>query len=133
MRASSSPSSASDVRLTAAARDDGCRPGAVAAALALALACAGTVAGAAPPAPREHTVAIDGMAFQPATLRVRRGDRVVWVNRDLVPHTATATDRSFDSGRIAAGQRWAFVAERSGTIAYDCTYHPAMTAAIVVE
>jgi plastocyanin len=133
MRASSSPSSASDVTLTVSARDDGRRPGAVAAALVLLLACGGVSADAAPPAQREHTVAIDGMAFQPATLRIKRGDRVVWVNRDLVPHTATATDRSFDSGRIAAGKRWAFVAERRGTIAYDCTYHPAMTAAIVVE
>ena len=83
--------------------------------------------------PAEHTVVIDGMAYQPATLHVKRGDRVVWVNRDLVPHTATARRGAFDSGNIAAGARWATTATQAGTLAYGCTYHPGMTATLVVE
>ena len=88
---------------------------------------------AAPAPPRQHTVVVEGMAFTPSTLSVKRGDRIVWVNRDLVPHTATARDRSFDSGRIAAGAAWSRVAVRRGRFAYDCTYHPTMTGTLVVE
>jgi len=98
-----------------------------------AAACARAARGAQPAAAGRHTVVIEGMAFSPATLHVRRGDRITWVNKDLVPHTATAKDRSFDSGRIAAGASWSRVASRRGTLEYDCTYHPTMTATLVVE
>jgi len=71
----------------------------------LALAAAPLFAGAAPPAAkpgRVLAVAIEDMRFAPATLAVRPGDRVVWTNRDLVPHTVTARDGRFDSKAIAA-------------------------------
>jgi len=42
------------------------------------------------------------MQFNPAELTVHRGDRVVWVSKDLFPHTATAKDKTFDSGTIDA-------------------------------
>ena len=83
--------------------------------------------------PARHTVVIEAMVFTPATLHVKRGDRVVWVNKDLVPHTATAKARAFDSGRVAAGAAWTWVAARQGTFAYDCTYHPTMTGTLVVD
>ena len=44
-----------------------------------------------PVPPRRHVVEIRGMAFHPAVLEIHRGDTVVWVNRDFVPHTATGT------------------------------------------
>jgi len=46
--------------------------------------------------PRTRTIAIDGMRFEPADLTIRAGDTIVWVNKDLFAHTATA-DGSFDS------------------------------------
>jgi len=80
-----------------------------------------------------RTVAIEGMAFSPAALTVRRGERITWVNRDLVPHTVTARDGSFDSGGIAAGASWSTVAARAGHLDYACTFHPTMTASLVVR
>lgn len=80
-----------------------------------------------------HTVVIDAMAYTPATLRVKRGDTVVWVNKDPFPHTATAGDRSFDSREIASGKRWSYVAKTAGTHAYVCTLHPTMKATLIVE
>ena len=103
------------------------------AACAAALALAVPAAWAQSPAPRQHTVHIDGMAFVPAALHVKRGDRIVFVNQDLVPHTATAKDGAFDSGRIAAGASWALTASRSGRVALVCAYHPTMTATLVVD
>ena len=37
-----------------------------------------------------HTVAIDGVKFDPETIAVKAGDTVVWVNQDPVPHTVTS-------------------------------------------
>lgn len=100
--------------------------------MAMLAALAGAAGGAQPSAQR-HIVVVEGMAFNPATLHVRRGDTVVWINKDLVPHTATAKDRAFDSGRVAAGAQWSYQAARSGSFAYDCAYHPTMTGTLVVE
>jgi len=80
----------------------------------------------------EHVVTIEGMAFKPATLTIKRGDSVSWQNQDLVPHTATAAGR-FDSGSIAQGKRWRFTPKTAGRYDYACTYHPGMKAVVVVE
>jgi hypothetical protein len=48
-------------------------------AIALAIACA-FAAHAADAAPQTHTVVIEGMRFNPETLAVHRGDRIVWRN-----------------------------------------------------
>ncbi|MGE5525604.1 MAG: cupredoxin family copper-binding protein [Rhodospirillaceae bacterium] len=80
-----------------------------------------------------HTITIEAMSYSPATLRVKRGDTVVWINKDAFPHTATAADRSFDSGEIPSGKRWRYVAKTSGTHPYVCTFHPTMKATLIVE
>jgi plastocyanin len=80
----------------------------------------------------EHIVTIEGMAFRPATLTVKSGDRVTWRNLDLVPHTASAAG-GFDSGAIAPGQAWTWTAHAKGRHAYVCTYHLGMKATVVVE
>jgi len=83
--------------------------------------------------PTEHSVVIENMQFNPPQLTVHRGDRIVWVNKDLFPHTATAVSKTFDSGSIAAGGSWSWVARSSGEFAYGCTFHPTMKGAIKVQ
>lgn len=92
------------------------------------------LAGAAPLAAQAatHTVTIEGMKFAPATLTVKRGDRIVWRNKDVVPHTATAS-KAFDSGSIAAGRSWSHAAPKPGRYDYVCTFHPGMKATLVVQ
>ena len=80
-----------------------------------------------------HTVVIENMQFTPAELSVHRGDRIVWVNKDLFPHTATAASHAFDSGGIAAGSSWTYVASKAGEYAYGCTFHPTMKAILKVQ
>ena len=79
-----------------------------------------------------HTITIEGMQFSPSDVTVKAGDRVVWVNNDLVPHTATAT-KVFDSGSIAPGKSSATAAPRPGRYEYGCTFHPTMKAVLIVE
>lgn len=87
---------------------------------------------ALPAAAATHTVAIESMQFSPAVLTVRRGDQVVWINKDLVPHTATAA-RAFDSGALAPGRSWHMTTRKAGRYEYVCTLHPTMKAVLVVE
>src|SRR4051812_46127548 len=92
---------------------------------------AGTPAASA--APVTHAVMIEGMAYVPAIVKVKKGDRVTWMNKDLVPHTVTAGNRSFDSGEIAVGKSWSHVVTTNGKQEYICTFHPTMKGQIVVQ
>ena len=93
-----------------------------------AYAGAATNAGAA-----THVVTIEGLQFKPATLTVRRGDRITWMNKDLFPHTATGPKGSFDSASIPSGGSWSFVAGKPGTFTYTCSFHPTMKATLTVR
>lgn len=83
--------------------------------------------------PKTHTVAMENMRFQPQSLTVGRGDTVVWVNKDLVPHTATSKTGGFDSQTIVAEKSWRFTVRKKGEFAYICTFHPTMTATLQVR
>lgn len=96
-------------------------------ALVLAVLAAPALAPAA-----THTVVIEGMKFQPAEITVKRGDKVVWENKDVVPHTATAKGH-FDSGPISSGKRFTWVAKAPGSTAYVCAYHPGMQGKVTVK
>ncbi|RQR21439.1 hypothetical protein DIE23_38250 [Burkholderia sp. Bp9143] len=77
-------------------------------------------------------ITIEGMRFNPASLTVERGDTIVWINQDLVAHTATAAG-VFDSHEIAPGASWTYVANAPGRHAYICAFHPAMKATLTVK
>jgi len=79
-----------------------------------------------------HTITIEGMKFSPETVTVKAGDRIVWQNKDVVPHTATAKG-VFDSGAIAVGKSWSHAAPKPGRYDYVCTFHPGMKATLVVQ
>jgi plastocyanin len=79
-----------------------------------------------------HTVTIENMQFSPQTLAVKRGDRVVWVNKDLFPHTVTAA-KVFDSRSLPPNASWSYVAAKPGRYDYVCTLHPMMKGVLVVE
>jgi plastocyanin len=80
-----------------------------------------------------HTVVIENMQFNPATLTVRRGERIVWVNKDLFPHTVTSATQAFDSGSIAPDGSWSFTPRKAGSYPYGCTFHPTMKGTITVQ
>lgn len=79
-----------------------------------------------------RTITIEGMQFSPSMVTVKRGDEVVWVNKDLVPHTATAA-KTFDSGALAPNKSWRMTATNAGRYEYVCTLHPTMKAVLAVE
>ena len=103
----------------------------IAAALPLLLLASGC--GAGEPAARRHTVEISAFRYAPADLRVAAGDTVVFVNRDAVPHTATAADGAWDTGSVAAGDSGRVVVAREGRHPYRCLFHPNMASALTAE
>jgi plastocyanin len=82
-----------------------------------------------------------GLAFSPAAIHVRVGDRVVWRNRDNVAHNVTTQDDpsgtnlvDLASPTIKPGGAFAYLARHAGTAVYVCTIHPTtMHARIVVS
>lgn len=100
--------------------------GACVAALAMALGAAAAASGT-------HFVVIEQMRFNPQALTVKKGDRVVWVNKDLFPHTASAGSKAFDSGSIAANASWSYVARQPGSYPYTCQFHPLMHGTLIVR
>src|SRR3712207_9347305 len=44
-----------------------------------------------------RTVSIQNFSFKPANITIKRGTRVIWINKDGTQHTATAKNGSFNS------------------------------------
>ncbi len=82
--------------------------------------------------PSTQVIEIRDMAFHPPDVRVRPGDTMVWINRDMFPHTATQVDSAWASPTMAPGASWRLVAARPGDIAYLCAFHPTMRGHITV-
>lgn len=78
-------------------------------------------------------VTIQDFAFAPQQIEVTAGTTVTWTNQDATPHTVTADDGNFDSGRIDAGGSVRFTSTEPGTYAYHCAFHPGMTGTIAVQ
>lgn len=95
----------------------------------------GTLAGTAQRThkPATYTVIIDGMKFTPAMVTARPGDTVVWVNNDVVAHTATSAEAGFNSRAISPGKSWKLTVKAQGASDYVCSYHPTMKGSIRVE
>jgi plastocyanin len=82
---------------------------------------------------RAYTVITENIQYNPPELRVHRGDRIVWVNKDLVPPYGDAASLAFDSQSIAANASWIYVASKAGEYAYGCPFHPTMKEILKVQ
>ena len=87
-----------------------------------------------PSGPVQH-VKIDNFSYEPRSVTIAPGTKVVWTNRDDVPHTATSTakPKAFDSRTLDTDQSFEFVFTKPGTYEYYCAVHPKMTATIIVK
>ena len=75
-------------------------------------------------------ITIERFKYVPRNPVLKIGDTVVWRNKDIVPHTATAKDGSWDSDTIRAGGEWQTVVTAAMLSAYYCRHHPSMTASL---
>jgi plastocyanin len=81
---------------------------------------------------KTHTVEIVQMKFKPAELMVNKGDKVVFINHDMVTHNVTeSTGKSWKSPDIPTGKSWSMVVAKNAN--YYCTFHPVMKGKILVK
>ena len=83
-------------------------------------------------APRTYTVVIDKLKFGAVPAQLHKGDAIVWANRDMLRHTATAADHSFDVD-LQPGKAAKTVLSKSGSIAFACRFHPGMRGVLQVK
>ena len=109
--------------------------------LAVAMAgCSKSSSPTAPPMPvtgNGITVQVLGMngsnSFSPNPSTVAAGQTVAWHNSDVITHTATADNGSFDTGAIGPGATSAPIRmPTAGTFGYHCAIHPTMTGTLNV-
>lgn len=79
---------------------------------------------------QQHRVVISQFDYSPKILNARQGDTITWLNEDIVPHTATADNLSWDTGEIKPGESNSLLVADTFNTNYFCTYHPMMKASI---
>lgn len=80
----------------------------------------------------ENAVNVIDYTFAPSTITVTVGTEVTWVNNDVIFHTVTADDGSFNSGMLRPNASFSHTFEEVGTFPYFCAVHPSMRGTIVV-
>jgi plastocyanin len=80
-----------------------------------------------------NQVVIENFSFAPATLTVKAGTKVTWINRDDVPHTVNENDKRFKSGPMDTDDQFSYTFSAPGTFSYFCALHPKMTGQIIVQ
>jgi plastocyanin len=83
-------------------------------------------------AQRSEKVEIVEYTYGPDPVTVQVGGKVIWLNRDSAPHTATADDGSFDTGTIDQGKLASETFKQAGTYTYFCEIHPTMHGTVEV-
>lgn len=76
--------------------------------------------------PQRHVVEIREFSFHPKRIVASPRDTVVWINRDVVPHTVTANDGTWGSHELQEGESWEMAVGNSGVQDYFCEFHPHM-------
>ena len=77
-------------------------------------------------------VTIAQMKFSPDTVNIEKGDTLVFTNKDMVDHDATALpDSAWTSGPLHTGDSWKVVPDKSTD--YFCSIHVVMRGRINVK
>jgi plastocyanin len=71
--------------------------------------------------------------YVPDTIRVKAGSTVTIYNDDILNHTVTADDGSFDSGLLPGDASFTIKANQPGEIPFHCNRHSRMRGKIIVE
>lgn len=96
------------------------------------LSTLGLVSGLPAFAATTHEVSIKAMKFAADDLSIKVGDAVTFINLDSAPHTATADDGSFDTGKLKKGDSNTVQFAVAGDFTYYCNIHRNMKGVVRV-
>ena len=91
----------------------------------------GPAAASARPIANTAIVVVNKLAFGAIPTNLRVGDSVVWDNRDVFRHSATATGH-FDVD-LPPGAKRRMVLRKPGLFPVTCKYHPGMKGVLKVS
>jgi plastocyanin len=76
---------------------------------------------------------IKGFAFNPSSIDIKVGTKVIWTNNDNVPHTVTSdSGTTLNSPTLSPGETFSFTFENIGTYNYHCNIHKMMKGVVNV-
>lgn len=78
-----------------------------------------------------NNVKIENFKFEPAVIRVKAGQSVVFENMDSAQHSVTAENGTFDLSFTKG--RSEITMSQPGTYKYYCKFHPEMTGTVIWE
>lgn len=78
-----------------------------------------------------HTIIIQDMKFDPDELLVKKGDKVKFINQDMVIHNVTEENKSWASPTLAPKSSWTLEVKRN--LKYYCSFHPMMKGKLIVK
>ena len=77
-------------------------------------------------------IVMQNLVITPAEVSAKVGDTIEWINKDILAHTATATNGDFDV-MLPPNKTGTFVLKKAGMVDYYCRFHPNMKAKLKVE
>jgi plastocyanin len=105
---------------------------AVAAGFALLIGGVGGAAASPNAAAKSARVTIKSFKYHPKPLRISKGTRVGFTNKDRARHTATHRG-IFNTGVIKHNQTRFITFRHKGTFRFHCTLHPFMKGTVIVH
>ena len=78
-------------------------------------------------------IKIDNFSFTPPILTVQARTKVIWTNRDDIPHNIVSSEQKFKSKPLDTDDAYSFTFNEAGTYQYFCGLHPKMVGKVVVE
>ena len=76
-------------------------------------------------------ITIENLVFSPANAKAAVGDTILWINKDVFAHTATARNGDWDVAQPPK-KTVPLVLKKAGTIEYYCRHHPNMKGTITI-
>lgn len=78
---------------------------------------------------KDYTVVMKSISYDPKEIEIKRGDKILWVNKAYTEHSATSyenekSNSKFDTGLIAPkGISKTIEFKEAGTFDYHCLVH----------
>jgi plastocyanin len=90
------------------------------------------ISGIAQDKPKKYRVEIRKMKFIPANITVKKGDTIVWINKDFYPHDVTdEKSKAWSSKQFGQNETWSKVITKDEN--YFCNLHKTMKGTIRIK
>lgn len=92
----------------------------------------GTTSSIAPTSVTTSNIIIQNFSFSQPSITIKKGETVVWTNKDSTGHTITGNNNDLSSPTLSTDQTYSFTFNNVGTFSYHCSIHPSMTGTVIV-